>query len=440
MGCRSASVFDTITYPGSPITGKTLLNRLACTGCKVPVGWSAAYQAEIEADATAGDPDGVPYAQATEFAGTLPVDAYHAGCAASERRYCAAIAIPMETDFAYGNTTTDAPPRTIYYCQSCTVSSTYPGAPLGYWDVTWTCTACKGCEGGDEFWPSWTPAEDYFNGYCCPDCDAGECWCEETGECVSCDEEIENVDCEEDSNVEWDPFACEVTYDEPTCPPGESYDWENCECSVDGGGTRTTAGANPWHDTHPSMSYVGLAFERSRRIRFKRTEASVLPFETDNYITADPGAGSYKDLTPSFDFVRDIGRVVVAFYRNGGATPGVYTAYSDDDGATWTVDGTRTMQGSHPIIRTHPVLGTQVLIAYRSSKLYGAIKEPSDTTFGTEFTLTDSAGVDIAADDDGAALTPASDTSMRWYLTVRQSSTLKTYQSWDDCRTWTEVV
>lgn len=98
------------------------------------------------------------------------------------------------------------------------------------------------------------------------------------------------------------------------------------------------------------------------------------------------------------------------------------------------------MQGSHPILRVHPVLGTQVLIAYRSSKLYGRIKEPGDADFGTEFTLKDDALADIASDDDGVGLTPASDTAMRWYLTVRQSSTLVTYQSWDDCKTWTEVV
>ena len=295
--------------------------------------------------------------------------------------------------------------------------------------------SCENC--GYIYYP------DYYGGNCCPPCSAGQCWCEETNSCVSCDQEIENVDCEEDSNVEWDPFACEVTYDEPTCAEGEAYDWENCECVPEeegGGGTRTTAGANPWHETHPLMSYVGLAFERSRRVRFKRTDANVLPFVTDNYISADPGAGSYKDKQPCFEIVRDIGRLVVAFYREGGASPGIYLAYSDDDGETWTVEGTRTMQGSHPILRVHPVLGTQVLIAYRSGKLYGRIKDPGDADFGTEFTLTDDASADLASDDDGVGLTPASDTAMRWYLTVRQSSTLTTFQSWDDCRTWTEVV
>ena len=199
-------------------------------------------------------------------------------------------------------------------------------------------------------------------------------------------------------------------------------------------------GDNPWLDTHPFMGYIGLAFKRGQRILWKRSPVPVPPFEMSAYVTDTPTFTGITDKNPCFDIIRDIGRVQVAFERTGGTSPGIYLAYSDDDGETWTVDGTRTMQGSHPIIRTHPVLGTQVLIAYRSSKLYGAIKEPSDTTFGTEFTLTDENGADIAADDDGAALTPASDTSMRWYLTVRQSSTLKTYQSWDDCRTWTEVV
>lgn len=273
---------------------------------------------------------------------------------------------------------------------------------------------------------------------CCPTCSAGECWCETENDCIECDEE--NADCADETDCHWDPDACEVTCDEPTCPPGESYDWLNCECSANGGGTRTTAGANPWLETHPFMSYVGLAFERSRRVRFKRTDANVLPFVADNYISADPGAGSYKDKQPCFEIVRDIGRLVVAFYREGGASPGIYLAYSDDDGETWTVEGTRTMQGSHPILRVHPVLGTQVLIAYRSGKLYGRIKDPGDADFGTEFTLTDDASADLTSDDDGVGLTPASDTAMRWYLTVRQSSTLTTFQSWDDCRTWTEVV
>lgn len=303
------------------------------------------------------------------------------------------------------------------------------------------CQNCKTCEG--QLLPPIPPGTAdvyYFDGFCCPPEIDGECWCEDSGEYVPCEQEIENVDCGDETGAEWDPFACEVTFTEPACPPGESYDWVNCECSADGGGTRTTAGANPWLETHPFMSYVGLAFERSRRVRFKRTEASVLPFVTDNYISTDPGAGSYKDKQPCFEIVRDIGRLVVAFYREGGASPGIYLAYSDDDGETWTVEGTRTMQGSHPILRVHPVLGTQVLIAYRSGKLYGKIKETGDADFGTEFTLTDDASADLTSDDDGVGLTPASDTAMRWYLTVRQSSTLKTFQSWDDCRTWTEVV
>lgn len=199
-------------------------------------------------------------------------------------------------------------------------------------------------------------------------------------------------------------------------------------------------GENPWLDTHPFMGYIGFAFKRDQRILWKRSPVPVPPFEMSAYVTSTSLFTGITDKQPCFEIVRDIGRLVVAFYRDGGASPGIYLAYSDDDGATWTVEETRTMQGSHPILRVHPVLGTQVLIAYRSGKLYGAIKEPSDSAFGTEFTLTDDASADITSDDDGVGLTPASDTAMRWYLTVRQSSTLKTFQSWDDCRTWTEVV
>lgn len=199
-------------------------------------------------------------------------------------------------------------------------------------------------------------------------------------------------------------------------------------------------GENPWLDTHPFMGYIGLAFKRDQRILWKRSPVPVPPFEMSAYVTNTPLFTGIVDKQPCFEIVRDIGRLVVAFYREGGASPGIYLAYSDDDGETWTVEGTRTMQGSHPILRVHPVLGTQVLIAYRSGKLYGRIKDPGDSDFGTEFTLTDDASADLTSDDDGVGLTPASDTSMRWYLTVRQSSTLKTFQSWDDCRTWTEVV
>lgn len=199
-------------------------------------------------------------------------------------------------------------------------------------------------------------------------------------------------------------------------------------------------GENPWLDTHPFMGYIGLAFKRDQRILWKRSPVPVPPFEMSAYVTNTPLFTGIVDKQPCFEIVRDIGRLVVAFYREGGASPGIYLAYSDDDGETWTVEGTRTMQGSHPILRVHPVLGTQVLIAYRSGKLYGRIKDPGDADFGTEFTLTDDASADLTSDDDGVGLTPASDTAMRWYLTVRQSSTLTTFQSWDDCRTWTEVV
>lgn len=329
-----------------------------------------------------------------------------------------------------GNLYPDDTPCTNTLCVGPCTFEINTGFFGGYFE--WVCAEARQCDGFGG-----ASLDHYTNSnLCCPTCyDAfGSCWCDETETCVPCDNAGE---CANELETTWDPATCEETHTEPpTCAPGLTWDWCECECSA-GGNCPDKKGEQPWGE-HDVFDEYGVAYRVSRRIRFKGWPYSIPEGSAavNGVVTVDYRTPTVEDRYPCWTVETRRNRYWCAFERNATST---YLAYSDDDGASWTVESAAVLSATRPHTRVHPN-GLHIVAGYYSGTIIAKRREPGDTAFGTQFTFKDDAGANLAAQEDVFTLSPAHDVAQRWVLALRQAGVVRIYQSWDDCETWKEIT
>ena len=220
----------------SPAFNPGIVGTLTCSACQVPPPGFTPEPTDAQIRALCAFA-AFPCGDAGWYIGT---PSGYAACPVGEARYCvrcydelqliAGPTFPYQLDS--GPPPTYAMECTEYFRNPFGYTFGFPTRP--YYQCYWEEQLCKTCEYVQT--GSFTYDIGYFSGFCCPPCSAGQCWCEDSETCVTCDPEGE--DCAAELNAEWDPFACEVTIDDPDCGEGTGleWDWESCACAAPGGG------------------------------------------------------------------------------------------------------------------------------------------------------------------------------------------------------------
>lgn len=241
----------------------------------------------------------------------------------------------------------------------------------------------------------------------------------------------------------------QIPYDDPYCfccvLCDSGYHWDDAtqDCIPPDGGPPPSGGGNGPDTLHLDWGPYLAVYADADVIRFTRSAGLIPPWEIDVAVTAPTGGDEDSQPAISRQQIGGApGRLEVLFTRSPSASPPlIYRAVSDDDGETWTEETTTAVisNASHPEIFHDPVTGVRVEAGYRSGFIYGVITNPGESP-GTEFRFNDSAGAAIPVDDDRFSLSIAPDGSRRWLLLLVDGGDLKTYQSWDEAQTWTEIV
>lgn len=185
-------------------------------------------------------------------------------------------------------------------------------------------TDCSYCSGGPSVY-------DYYNGYCCPPCATGECWCEDTNECVVCDESALSRG---DIVCEWDFNNCTMGCMSP-CAAG--YYWDGYSCVTDGG------------VTDPKSIQKGLSF-----VRHTLTGRLYVAYIDSNNLKVDIYTDAQTDTVGSTVTVDASGNCTAPriICREDGVLEIIYItgtsvkiAQSRDSGTTWAVATTIVTSG-----------------------------------------------------------------------------------------------
>lgn len=170
-----------------------------------------------------------------------------------------------------------------------------------------------------------------------------------------------------------------------------------------------------------------------QRIAFYGSHHSTPPFAVESTVVSGP---AYKRPV----FVKEPrGRIRLVYEE---VDVGVYEKVSDDEGATWESAVSVFSGGKHGTLAQDPLTGTIVYAARVGVQLKGRIQYPGDSTPGAEFVMQYSNGGTLTdIQSEGAfRISAAPDGPRRWLLLVKRDNGLKHYQSWDEARTWSEIV
>lgn len=215
----------------------------------------------------------------------------------------------------------------------------------------------------------------------------------------------------------------------PECPPGWIWDEIALACAPNSVSPFTAGSPYPWV-FHDLWGRLHLAHAEADGIHYQRSDHPSPPFTYSAMATSTAG-----DIQPRMVQERSLGRLLLIFSR----VDDIYEAASDDDGETWTTPTLMFTGGAHPTIAVDPVTGAILRAAWRSATIVGRVQYPGDSTSGVEFTFKNSVGSNLTVANDTFHISPADDGPGRWILVAQVSGIVKTYQSFDDARTWAEV-
>lgn len=173
------------------------------------------------------------------------------------------------------------------------------------------------------------------------------------------------------------------------------------------------------------------AYSEAGEILYHRSEHSYPAAAAGPFSLADGGDDhQFRMIEATYP----AGRVRGTWVRAGD----VVTAYSDDDGETWSDPVTLWADAKNPTVAHDPRSETTLYAAFVTDHLEGRRQGPADSSPGTAFTLTDGSSP-LAVDDATFHLFPAADTSGRWLLVLVDGGDVKNFWSGDDGSTWEEV-
>lgn len=259
---------------------------------------------------------------------------------------------------------------------------------------------------------------------CVPDCPDGECWCNISMSCIPCPD----PDCKSELECVWDIEICDWACEDPPCLPGATWTGEpQCKCTGlwDGPANLITA----FRSYHAASADKGILYQRSEHV--------IPPFASEVNVTTSP-----KHKQPRM--VRDWRHRTFLLYTEaapGGSSANILERVSDDDGATWSNSRVVFVNMLHPMpAGPHPLSGCIVYAAYNAGGITAVRRYPGDTADSAPFSFKNDVGANLSVDNNSFGLRESWDGPGRWLLHVLVGGTLKHYQSWDDCQTWTEVT